>query len=201
MNNLPDLLESGPPQLLASGFLFSEGPLWHPEGFLIFADTRDDALYRITPGQPHELLRKTEGGNGTTFDLQGRVIQCESRTRRVTRWDMKTGQVDVIAERFEGKRLNRPNDVVCHSDGSLFFTDPDKRIPLQEREVANAAVYRIAPDGTLTMVLASEYPNGLAFSPDETTLYVANTRFLKYLLVAELDGGGGYRLATGCSQT
>ena len=80
-------------------------------------------------------------------------------------------------DRFEGKRLNRPNDVVCRSDGSIYFTDPGLRVPLAERELPHAGVYRIAPDGTITLVADCEYPNGLAFSPDERVLYVANTRW------------------------
>ena len=93
-------------------------------------------------------------------------------------------------DRYEGKRLNRPNDVVCKSDGSLWFTDPGLRVPLAERELPSAGVYRIAPDGTTSMVADCEYPNGLAFSPDERTLYVANTRWTQYIHAFELDAGG-----------
>ena len=190
MNDLPDILEPSDPVLLASGYVFTEGPLWHPDGYLIFADVRDDKLFRLVPGQKPDLLRVTDNGNGTCFDLQGRIVQCEGLARRVTRWDMKTGQVDIIAERFEGNRFNRPNDVVCRSDGSIFFTDPDKRVPIREREVETAAIYRIAPDGSIHLVVSVEYPNGLAFSPDEKRLYVANTRFLKYMHEVEIDAAG-----------
>jgi gluconolactonase len=92
-------------------------------------------------------------------------------------------------DRFEGKRFNRPNDVVCKSDGSLWFTDPGYRVPIAQREL-DAGVYRLAPDGTITLAVPCEYPNGLAFSPDERTLYVANTRWTAYIHAIELDAGG-----------
>jgi gluconolactonase len=132
---------------------------------------------------------KTGGGNGTTFDLQGRLVLCEGDHRRVTR-TAADGRVEVLVDRYEGKRLNRPNDVVCKSDGSLWFTDPGLRVPLAERELPSAGVYRIAPDGATTLVADFEYPNGLAFSPDERRLYVANTRWAQYIHVLDLDGEG-----------
>jgi gluconolactonase len=93
-------------------------------------------------------------------------------------------------DRHEGKRLNRPNDVVCRSDGSLWFTDPGLRVALAERELPYAGVYRVAPDGAAALMADCEYPNGLAFSPDERTLYVANTRWTQYIHAFELDGTG-----------
>ena len=186
---MTDILQPGSKaQKLGTGYAFAEGPLWDRQGFFYFADVRADRLYRLVPGQAPEVARKTENGNGTTFDLQGRLIQCEGTTRRLTRWDPRTGQVDVLADRAEGRRLNRPNDVVCRSDGSLFFTDPALRVPIHERE-NESAVWRIAPDGSVHLLAYCEYPNGLAFSPDERRLYVANTRTLKYLQVLELDAG------------
>jgi gluconolactonase len=185
------ILEAGEAERLATGFVFTEGPLWHPEGFYYFVDVRASRLYRITPGRAAELLReKTGGGNGTTFDLQGRLVLCEGDNRRVTRITAG-GAVEVIVDRYEGKRLNRPNDVVCKSDGSLYFTDPGLRVPLAERELTYAGVYRVSPDGTTTLIADCEYPNGLAFSPDERVLYVANTRWTAYIHAIELDAGGG----------
>src|SRR5499433_2996264 len=189
-NGLERLLEPGEPQRLATGFVFTEGPLWHPEGFYYFVDVRASKLYRITPGKAPELLREdTGGGNGTTFDLQGRLVLCEGDNRRVTRAGA-SGAMEVLVDRFEGKRLNRPNDVVCKSDGSLYFTDPGLRVPLAERELSYAGVYRITPDGKTSLVADCEYPNGLAFSPDERVLYVANTRWTQYIHAFELDAGG-----------
>ena len=171
--------------------MFTEGPLWHPEGFYTFVDIRrsNGELHRITPGEPAELVRKDTGeGNGTTFDLEGRLVMCEGGHRRVSR-TVANGKYEVIAERYEGKRFNRPNDVVCKSDGSLWFTDPGYRVPVAQREL-DAGVCRIGPDGAVTLVAPCEYPNGLAFSPDERTLYVANTRWTAYIHALELDAGG-----------
>jgi gluconolactonase len=187
---LAALLESPTAERLATGFGFTEGPLWHPDGFYYFVDIRRSELHRVRPGQAPELVRAETGeGNGTTFDLQGRLVLCEGGHRRVTRWSAD-GRSEVLVDRYEGQRLNRPNDVVCRSDGSLWFTDPGLRVPLSQREVPYAGVYRIAPDGTTTLMADCEYPNGLAFSPDERTLYVANTRWTQYIHAFELDGTG-----------
>jgi len=189
-DDLSKLLETTQAERLATGFLFTEGPLWHPDGFYYFVDIRRSNLHRITPGKPAELVRADTGeGNGTTFDLQGRFVICEGGHRRVTRWS-SDGRSEVLVDRYEGKRLNRPNDVVCKSDGSLWFTDPGLRVPLAERELPYAGVYRIAADGVVTLMADCEYPNGLAFSPDERTLYVANTRWTAYIHAFELDAAG-----------
>ena len=197
-NDLPDLLETAEPECVASGFVFTEGPLWHPDGFWYFVDIRQNKLFRLAPGQKPEIVRETAGGNGTTFDLQGHLILCEGDARRVVR--IRQNKAESLAERFQGGRFNRPNDIVCRTDGSLYFTDPDKRVPYAKREIPGpkgidnlwdgACVYRIAPDGTISVVAHCEYPNGLAFSPDEGTLYVANTRSTKYIHALEVDAGG-----------
>jgi gluconolactonase len=184
------ILETRAAERLATGFVFTEGPLWHPGGFYYFVDVRASVLYRLEPGRAPEIVRDgTGGGNGTTFDLEGRLVNCEGENRRVTRMSAD-GRVEVLVDRFEGKRLNRPNDVVCRSDGSIYFTDPGLRVPLAERELPHAGVYRVAPDGTIALVADFEYPNGLAFSPDERILYVANTRWAQYIHAIELDAGG-----------
>ena len=169
MPTLNDLID-GDAQRLDTGFTFTEGPLYHPDGFYYFVDVRESKFYRIKPGEKAELLRENTGeGNGTTFDPQGRLIQCEGGNRRVTRWpaDGTFASSEVLMDRFNGKRLSRPNDVVCKSDGSVYFTNPGLRIPLVERELDPSAVYRITPDGSNQHVADFEYPNGLAFSPDE----------------------------------
>jgi len=190
---LAGLLETGEIERLATGFTFTEGPLWHPDGFFYFVDLRVNRLHKIVPGQAAELVRENTGeGNGTTFDLQGRLIMCEGGNRRLSRMDAD-GKVEVLVDRYEGKRFNRPNDVVCKSDGSIFFTDPGLRLPLEQRELPNAGVYRLAPDGALTLVADCEYPNGLAFSPDERILYVANSRWAAYIHALELNDDGTLR--------
>ena len=200
LNYFPDVLETAEAERLATGFVFTEGPLWHPDGHYFFVDIRTNSLYRLRPGGAAELVTKTVGGNGTTFDLEGLLIVCEGEGRRVSRLDPARGLVPV-AERYRGGRFNRPNDVVCRSDGSLYFTDPDKRIPYTQREIPppegidnlwdGACVYRIARSGEVSVVAHCEYPNGLAFSPDERTLYVANTRSSKYIHALALDANGG----------
>jgi gluconolactonase len=190
MDTLADVLETREAQRLATGFVFTEGPLWHPDGFYYFVDVRSSVLYRVTPGKAPEVVREdTGGGNGTTFDLEGRLILCEGDRRRLTRTGAD-GRPAVLVDRFEGKRLNRPNDVVCRSDGSIYFTDPGLRVALQDRELPYAGVYRVSPDGKVALVADCEYPNGLAFSPDERTLYVANTRWAQYIHAIELDAAG-----------
>jgi gluconolactonase len=187
METLSDVLEdTAPLQKVASGFVFTEGPLWHPDGFYYFVDVRASGLFKVVPGHSPEKVRETQGGNGLTFDLKGRLINCEGDGRRVTRTDLD-GNVSTLVDRFEGKRINRPNDVICHSSGTLLFTDPSLRVPVAEREVQNAMIYKIAPDDSVTELAPFEYPNGLALSPDERTLYVANTRFTQYIHAIELD--------------
>jgi gluconolactonase len=192
MAGLDDIID-GEVTRLATGFTFTEGPVYHPDGFYYFVDVRESKFYRITPGGPAELLRENTGeGNGTTFDPQGRLIQCEGGNRRVTRWpaDGKFASHEVLMDKFDGKRLSRPNDVLCKSDGSLYFTNPGMRVPLGQRETDPAAIYRIMPDGSNRHVADFEYPNGLAFSPDERMLYVANTRHAAYIHRLEMDSAG-----------
>ena len=198
-NYLPEVLETTEAERLATGFVFTEGPIWHPDGFWYFVDIRQNKLFRVTPGKPAELVRETSGGNGVTFDLQGRLINCEGDARRLTAMTAD-GKVDVLVDRFEGRRFNRPNDVICHSNGTLYFTDPDKRVPYHEREIPGpegvadlwdgACIYRLTPDGELSVLAHCEYPNGLAFSPDERTIYAANTRSSKYMHAIRLDTAG-----------
>lgn len=190
---LSQIIESRPLERLATGFVFTEGPLYHPDGFYYFVDVRASKFYRIRLGGAAELLRENTGeGNGTTFDAQGRLVLCEGGNRRLTRWsaDGKFASSEVLIDRFDGKRLNRPNDVVCKSDGSIHFTDPGLRVPIKDREQETAAIYRVTPDGAVNKIADFEYPNGLAFSPDERILYAANTRYAMYIHAIELDSAG-----------
>src|SRR3954463_4038836 len=193
MAGLAEILESGEAERLATGFVFTEGPLWHPDGVYYFVDVRASRFYRIRPGGQPETLRENTGeGNGTTFDPQGRLVICEGGNRRLTRWpaDGRFASSVILIDRVDGKRLNRPNDVVCRSDGSIYFTDPGLRVPLAEKELPHAGVYRVEPDGASRLVSEFESPNGLAFPPDERVLYVANTRHAQYIHAIELDDAG-----------
>ncbi|HEX2277272.1 MAG TPA: SMP-30/gluconolactonase/LRE family protein [Candidatus Tectomicrobia bacterium] len=174
---LASIVESPQAERLASGFVFTEGPLWHPDGYWLFVDVRANLIYRLRPGGQPEIIRDNSGSsNGMTFDLQGRLIICEGDNRQITRLE-PDGTYTPIAQRLGGKRINRPNDLVTRSDGSIYFTDPGGRLTPEERELDFSGVHRIAPDGSLSNVTAgTEYPNGIAFSPDERTLYVAITR-------------------------
>ena len=175
--NIDQLVESSEAERLATGFEFTEGPLWHPDGHLLFVNNRINRIYRLVPGGEPEVIRENSGAaNGLTFDLQGRMIMCEGDNRQMTRME-SDGSISVIADRLDGKRLNRPNDVVCRSDGSIYFTDPGGRLAPADREIGFSGVHRIAPDGTVSAVITDlDYPNGLAFSPDERILYADNTR-------------------------
>ena len=174
---LEDIIESSEAEQLATGFEFTEGPVWHTDGYWLFVDIRRSLIFRMAPGGAPEVFRdNSNGSNGLTFDLQGRLIMCEGDGRRLARME-SDGAITPIAERSDGKRLNRPNDVVVRSDGSVYFTNPSGRIEESERELDFAGVHRIAPDGTVTAVTGElRFPNGIAFSPDESVLYVAITR-------------------------
>ena len=115
---------------------------------------------------------------------------CEGDGRQMSRRE-HDGAIVTLADRWEGKRLNRPNDVVCHSDGSIYFTNPGGRLDPAEREIDFSGVHRIAPDGIVTAVVTDiEYPNGLAFSPDESILYVTNTRDRMYIAAYDVQPDG-----------
>ena len=176
--DLSGILESAEPAVLATGLGNTEGPLWHPGGYLTFVDLSGSRLLRWDSESGVSVVRENTGdGNGCTLDRQGRLIMCEGADHRcVTRMDAD-GSVTTIADRWQGKRLHRPNDVVCRSDGSIYFTDPSLRVPPEDREYEFAGVFRIDPDGQLHLATDEcEYPNGLAFSPNESVLYVAISR-------------------------
>jgi gluconolactonase len=161
---------------VASGFKFTEGPVWSREGFLLFSDIPNNRIMKLTPGKGTAVFRESSNGaNGLTFDAQGRLYSCESATRRVTRTG-KSGQVEVLAERWEGKRLNAPNDIVVRKDGQVYFTDPAFGKEMDSRELDFFGVYHISPKGQLELVAKPQgRPNGLALSPDGKILYVDNT--------------------------
>lgn len=175
---LPGIVESGAEaQRLATGFGFTEGPLWHPDGYWLFVDIRASLVYRMTADGQTSVYRDNSGGsNGLTFDLAGNLILCEGDNRQVARRNAD-GSYTAIATHVGGQRINRPNDVVGRSDGSLYFTDPNGRLTAEERELDFSGVHRISLTGAHTIATRdTEYPNGIAFSPDESVLYVAITR-------------------------
>jgi gluconolactonase len=158
----------------------AEGPVWWKDGgYLLFSDIHNNRRMKYTPGQGAvEFKKPTNRANGLTRDLQGRLLACEGDGRRVIREELD-GTITVVASSFQGRRFNRPNDVVVKSDGAIYFTDPWTGNALPDQtDLTFAGVYRVSPDlGTLTL-LVNDFiiPNGLAFSPDESVLYVNDSR-------------------------
>lgn len=170
---LKTIVESGDPEHIATNFQFTEGPIWLPDNSLLFSDIPANRIYRWTADNNIEVWREPTGNsNGLTLDREGRLIACEHTTRRVSRTEAD-GTVITLADRYEGKRLNSPNDVVVKSDGTIYFTDPPYGIEPGDREQPCNGLYRILVDGTLELLIDDfDRPNGLAFSPDESVLYV-----------------------------
>lgn len=175
---LKTLVESGDPELLATGFEFTEGPLWLPEGALLFSDIPADRMYRWEAASGAVVWRSPSGNsNGLTLDREGRLLACEHGNRRVSRTE-PDGTVVTLASHDEGRRLNSPNDIVVRSDRTIFFTDPPYGIQPEERELPYNGVYAIRPNGELVLLADDfERPNGLAFSPDESILYVDDSHY------------------------
>jgi gluconolactonase len=160
---------------------FLEGPAADAEGHVYFSDIRGDRIMRLSPDGTLGVFRENAGRtNGNVFDLEGRLISCEGAEfgsggrRRVVRTDMKTGKIEVLIDRYEGKRLNSPNDATVDSKGRIYFTDP-RYGDRSDMEMDIEGVYRIDPDGKVTRVLAQPQigrPNGIAITSDDRTLYV-----------------------------
>jgi gluconolactonase len=170
---------------LGTGFTFTEGPLWNPDGFLLFSDMPGDVRRRWdAENGVTEVANPSNKGNGMTFDLDGKLIVCEHVTSSVVRMDPDgTGSGrEVIASHYGDRELNAPNDVVVKSDGAIYFSDPTYgRMPgfgiEREQDLDFQGVYRIPPGGGDTQLLADDFgqPNGLCFSTDESLLYVNDT--------------------------
>ena len=170
-------------QELASGYGGelgpAEGPVWWKEGgYLLFNDIHNSRRLKYTPGKGVTVdLEPTNRANGLTRDLQGRLLSCEHDTRRVTRRELD-GSLTVIANSFQGRRLNRPNDVVVKSDGAIYFTDPGAAIVPEQWDLQYSGVYRVTADLGTKSLLTETFivPNGIAFTPDERLLYVNDSR-------------------------
>jgi gluconolactonase len=171
---------------LATGFTFTEGPIWNKEGrFLLFSDMPGDVRRRWDEENGvQEVMRPSNKGNGMTFDLDGRLLVCEHSTSSLVRIDPDgTGSGrEVVASHYEGKELNSPNDVIVADDGSIYFSDPwYGRMPVfgveRDRELGFQGVYRIPPGGGDPQLLVDDFeqPNGLCFSPDASLLYINDT--------------------------
>ena len=189
---------------LHTGCRWSEGPVWFGDGrYLLWSDIPNDRILRWddTSGAVSVFRQPSNFANGLARDRQGRLLACEHLTRRVTRTEYD-GSITVLADRWQGKRLNSPNDIVCASDGAVWFTDPLFGISGHwEGEPAASetpwAVYRIDPaTGELQRVIDDlAAPNGLAFSPDEKLLYVVESRAMPHRKVWQYDVGPGGALS------
>ena len=204
--------------VLASGFVWTEGPIWvKDQAFLLFSDVPQNTIFKWTDKEGVTPFLKPSGytgfgpyseepgSNGLTIDRQGRLIACEHGDRRVTAMPLNgSGGKRTLADNFNGKRFNSPNDVVAHSNGSYYFTDPPYGMPKREkdasRETEGFGVYRIAPEragvpGGVSIVVSDlTRPNGIALSPDEKTLYVAQSDPLTPVVMAyplQADGSVG----------
>jgi gluconolactonase len=194
-------------KVLATGFKWAEGPVWKADsGELLFSDVPNNVIHAWNGEKIREFMRpsgytgvedygREAGSNGLTFDSRGQLILAEHGDRRVAVLTKHGGKM-TVADRFEGKRLNSPNDVVVHSSGAIYFTDPIYGLPEGEndpsREIDTCGVYRIGTDGRVSAVTQRmQRPNGLAFSPDEKTLYVANSHRPEPVIVAISINGDG----------
>jgi gluconolactonase len=176
---------------VATGYAFAEGPAWSPMGFLIFSDIPNNKLLQFMSGVPASVFREnSNGAAGNRFDAQGRLFSCESHTRRLTRTDKK-GKVEVLAERWQGKRLNAPNDLAVRKDGDVYFTDPAFGNQQDTRELDFFGVYHISRKGELEVIAKPKgRPNGIALAPDGRTLYVSNSDE-RNVRAYDLDKNGG----------
>jgi gluconolactonase len=193
---------------LAGGFHFSEGPVWHPDGYLLFSDPNANTIYRWSPEGSVSVFRtksgysgpdigryRQPGSNGLTLNRDGLLTINEHGNRRVTRLE-RTGKITMLADRFEGRRLNSPNDLVYRSDGALYFTDPPFGLPKvfddPAKELPFSGVYLLKNGKIELLTRELNGPNGIAFSPDEKYLYVGNWDLARKVLMrydVTPDGG------------
>ena len=194
---------------LQGGFRFIEGPVWVRGGkYLLFSDLQSNAIMKWSPEGGASVFRKPIftgsypdgvqiGSNGLTLDKQGRLIAAEHGNRRVSRLE-KDGGITVLADRYEGKRLNSPNDLILKGNGDVYFTDPrglyrsyPEGATAPKRELDFAGVYRVTgPEKVELVTKEVPYPNGLAFSPDEKNLYIASSRPEKFWMVFDVEPNG-----------
>jgi gluconolactonase len=161
---------------VAHGFRFTEGPVWSRDGYLLFSDIPGGRIMKQTPDGDTGVYREaSNGAAGNAIDAQGRLYTCETHARRVTRTDKK-GRIEVLADKWDGKRLNAPNDIVVSKSGHVYFTDPAFGNQADTRELDFYGVYHITPKGQLSVIARpAGRPNGITLSPNGRILYVANS--------------------------
>ncbi len=170
-------------EIIADGFKFSEGPVWNKNGgFLLFSDIPASRIYKWSAKNKLEVYREiSQFANGLTYDPSGRLIACEHQSRSVTR-EAVAGEFVTLVSYYQGKKLNSPNDVIAADDGSILFTDPIYGLQAgnggpADQELSFQGVFRIKPESNKLILITDSFerPNGLAFSPDKKTLYIADT--------------------------
>ncbi|QYR21795.1 SMP-30/gluconolactonase/LRE family protein [Paenibacillus sp. sptzw28] len=182
-----------------TGFVFTEGPAWDKvDESLVFSDIKGNTIYRFKESGRLSVVRRPSGmSNGLTFDHEQRLVTCEHAGRRLSLYSLneRTGPIVTLADRYDGKRLNSPNDVIVGSDKSIYFTDPNYGLVMElrapeEQELPFQGVYRLAPGGNLTL-LVDDFagPNGLTLSPDERKLFINDTE-RQHIRVFDFDGEG-----------
>jgi sugar lactone lactonase YvrE len=176
---LTRLLADREVESVSGGYQYAEGPLWHPDGYLLVADSPRDRILKWDPATKLVTVfrQPSAGATALGFDAEGRFLATEHRNRRISRTE-RDGSIVTLVDRYEGKRLNSPNDFVVSRTGSIFFTDPPYGLPSQTegKELDFQGVYRFDPDGRLRLLVRDMVrPNGIGLSPDERTLYVSDT--------------------------
>jgi len=174
---------------LVTHLKFTEGPVWNKAGFILFSDIPDNRIYKWREGKDLEVFRDpSHNSNGLIYDREGNLLACEHSARRVTR-TLEDGTIEVLAEEYEGKKLNSPNDIIVAKDGTLYFTDPPYGVEADKRELDFQGVYRIDPEANLHLEHKGlKKPNGIGLSPDGRTLYVADTEDQLFSFKVNEDG-------------
>lgn len=173
--SLDDIVD-GELELIADGLMFTEGPLWHPDGYLLFSDIPANIIYRWSEGEdPSPFITPSGNSNGLAFDTMGRLLAAEHGNRRISR-RVIGDDAETVVDQYDGSKLNSPNDLVVRSDGTLYFTDPPYGINQNQQELPFQGVFRVDPRGAVSLIADDfDRPNGIVLSPDETKLYVADT--------------------------
>ncbi len=168
--------ENAEPEKITEGYQFTEGPVWHDSGYLLFSDIPANTIFKWTPGSEAEVYMKPSGhSNGLTFNREGLLVMAQhdgALAKRVSEYSF-----EVVVDSYKGKRLNSPNDLVVKSDGSIYFTDPSFGVSEEDKELDIQGVYRYSKSQGLQLLVSDfDMPNGIAFSPDEEKLYVNDSR-------------------------
>ncbi|MCX6641776.1 MAG: SMP-30/gluconolactonase/LRE family protein [Candidatus Bathyarchaeota archaeon] len=185
--------ENSEVERLTTGYQFLEGPVWNSAyGFLLFSDIPANRIYKWVPDGSVSVFREPCGNsNGLTFDKRGNLIICEHGTRRLSILE-KNEDYKVLADRYQDKRLNSPNDVVVRSDGKIYFTDPPYGIKVDEQELPFQGVYSLDVEKEKLTLLLNDFdrPNGLAFSPDEKVIYIADSSNRRHVRAFDVESDG-----------